>query len=176
MMTATVWRTCPSCGASFEQPDDPGRKRVYCSRACQQAAYRTRKQHAASNGPRGGQNRNSRDGRGEQRAHDDGWSSRHSGSTTGGSRSNGGHSRSRAGDSRSNGGENRSSGGQYGSWSGPRPGAAGSSGARPGDTPEQARARRRMEALIRKAASTPFPAEAAACRAKAEQLRLHHRL
>ncbi len=39
-MTATIWRTCPSCGSSFEQPDDPGRKRVYCSRACQQAAYR----------------------------------------------------------------------------------------------------------------------------------------
>ncbi len=41
-MTATIWRTCPSCGAGFEQPDDPGRKRVYCSRACQQAAYRAR--------------------------------------------------------------------------------------------------------------------------------------
>ena len=37
-MTATIWRTCPSCGTSFEQPNDPGRKRVYCSRACQQAA------------------------------------------------------------------------------------------------------------------------------------------
>jgi hypothetical protein len=37
-----IWRTCPSCGSSFEQPDDPGRKRVYCSRACQQAAYRAR--------------------------------------------------------------------------------------------------------------------------------------
>jgi hypothetical protein len=42
---------------------------------------------------------------------------------------------------------------------------------RPGDTPEQARARRRYEALLRKAASTTFPAEAAACRIKAEQLR-----
>jgi hypothetical protein len=40
--TATIWRTCPVCGASFEQPDDPGRKRVYCSRACQQAAHRAR--------------------------------------------------------------------------------------------------------------------------------------
>jgi hypothetical protein len=27
---------------TFEQPDDPGRKRIYCSRACQQAAYRAR--------------------------------------------------------------------------------------------------------------------------------------
>jgi hypothetical protein len=46
-MTATIWRTCPSCGAGFEQPDDPGRKRVYCSRACQQAAYRARQRTGA---------------------------------------------------------------------------------------------------------------------------------
>ena len=46
-MTATIWRTCPSCGSSFEQPDDPGRKRVYCSRACQQAAYRARQRTSA---------------------------------------------------------------------------------------------------------------------------------
>jgi hypothetical protein len=41
-MTATIWRTCPSCLGSFGQPEGPGRKRVYCSRACQQAAYRQR--------------------------------------------------------------------------------------------------------------------------------------
>jgi hypothetical protein len=46
-MTATIWRTCPSCYGSFEQPDDPGRKRVYCSRACQQAAYRARQRTSA---------------------------------------------------------------------------------------------------------------------------------
>jgi hypothetical protein len=46
-VTATIWRTCPSCGGSFEQPDDPGRKRVYCSRACQQAAYRARQRTSA---------------------------------------------------------------------------------------------------------------------------------
>ena len=46
-MTATIWRTCPSCGVGFEQPDDPGRKRVYCSRACQQAAYRARQRTSA---------------------------------------------------------------------------------------------------------------------------------
>jgi hypothetical protein len=34
-MIATIWRTCPSCFGSFEQPDDPGRRRDYCSRACQ---------------------------------------------------------------------------------------------------------------------------------------------
>ena len=49
-MTATIWRTCPSCYASFEQPDDPGRKRVYCSRACQQAAYRARQRTSAGTG------------------------------------------------------------------------------------------------------------------------------
>jgi hypothetical protein len=46
-MTATIWRTCPSYFGSFEQPDDPGRKRVYCSRACQQAAYRARQRASA---------------------------------------------------------------------------------------------------------------------------------
>jgi Protein of unknown function (DUF2786) len=30
-MTAAIWRTCLSCYASFEQPGDPGRKRVYCA-------------------------------------------------------------------------------------------------------------------------------------------------
>jgi hypothetical protein len=50
-MTATIWRTCLSCGASFEQPDNSGRKRVYCSRACQQAAYRARQRHSASQRP-----------------------------------------------------------------------------------------------------------------------------
>jgi hypothetical protein len=46
-VTATIWRTCPSCGVSFEQPDDPSCKRVYCSRAYQQAAYRAR-QHVGA--------------------------------------------------------------------------------------------------------------------------------
>jgi hypothetical protein len=46
-MTATIWRTCPSCGGGFEQPDDPGRKRIYCSRACQQAAYRARQRSSS---------------------------------------------------------------------------------------------------------------------------------
>jgi hypothetical protein len=58
--TATTWRTCPTCGASFEQPDDPGRKRVYCSRACQQAAYRARRCSGADQRHRGGQRRTGR--------------------------------------------------------------------------------------------------------------------
>jgi hypothetical protein len=56
-MTATIWRTCPSCGAGFEQPDDPGRKRVYCSRACQQAAYRARQRTSAGQHPSSRQDR-----------------------------------------------------------------------------------------------------------------------
>lgn len=46
-MTATIWRSYPSYGSSFEQPDDPGRKQVYCSRACQRAAYRSRQRTSA---------------------------------------------------------------------------------------------------------------------------------
>jgi hypothetical protein len=39
----TIYRTCPTCGRSFGQPDDPGRKRRFCSAACKQAVYRARK-------------------------------------------------------------------------------------------------------------------------------------
>jgi endogenous inhibitor of DNA gyrase (YacG/DUF329 family) len=38
-----IYRTCPACGRSFAQPDDPGRKRRFCSDVCKQAAYRARK-------------------------------------------------------------------------------------------------------------------------------------
>jgi hypothetical protein len=41
----TIRTTCAHCGARFEQPDDPGRKRRFCSAACKQAAYRARKRH-----------------------------------------------------------------------------------------------------------------------------------
>jgi hypothetical protein len=64
-MTVTIWRTCPSCFGSFEQPDDPGRKRVYCSRACQQAAYRARQRTSAGQQRTGRQDWHS--GRQEQR-------------------------------------------------------------------------------------------------------------
>jgi hypothetical protein len=39
----TIHSECEHCGAGFEQPDDPGRKRRFCSAACKQAAYRARK-------------------------------------------------------------------------------------------------------------------------------------
>ena len=66
-MTATIWRTCPSCGAGFEQPDDPGRKRVYCSRACQQAAYRARQRTSAGQRHSAGQQRTGREDQRRQR-------------------------------------------------------------------------------------------------------------
>jgi endogenous inhibitor of DNA gyrase (YacG/DUF329 family) len=43
MDVRTIYLTCPACGRRFGQPDDPGRKRRFCSDACKQAAYRARK-------------------------------------------------------------------------------------------------------------------------------------
>jgi hypothetical protein len=43
MKVRVIYRTCPACGRRFGQPDDPGRKRRFCSDACKQAAYRARK-------------------------------------------------------------------------------------------------------------------------------------
>jgi endogenous inhibitor of DNA gyrase (YacG/DUF329 family) len=43
MDVRVIYRTCPTCGHRFGQPDDPGRKRRFCSDACKQAAYRQRK-------------------------------------------------------------------------------------------------------------------------------------
>jgi hypothetical protein len=65
---ATIWRTCPSCGGSFEQPDDPGRRRVYCSRACQQAAYRARQRQ--DTGHSSGQQRTGRQDQRQDRRED----------------------------------------------------------------------------------------------------------
>ena len=42
-----IWRDCEHCGREFSQPDDPGRKRRFCSDACKQAAYRARKRARA---------------------------------------------------------------------------------------------------------------------------------
>lgn len=37
-----ITTTCMCCGVTFQQPNDPGRKRVYCSSACRQRVYRAR--------------------------------------------------------------------------------------------------------------------------------------
>lgn len=38
----TVETVCKACGRVFLQAEDPGRRREYCRRACQQRAYRQR--------------------------------------------------------------------------------------------------------------------------------------
>jgi predicted dehydrogenase len=161
-MTATIWRTCPSCGSSFEQPDDPGRKRVYCSRACQQAAYRARQRTSA--GQRhssGGQ----RTGRQDRREH---WrSERHE------------QRYQRPRSERPGAGQRHH---QRQDWQEqyhqrrPPPGSA--NGQRPSATggDDLARIQRIIAALLRKAVATSFPHEAAACREKAEALRVKYGL
>jgi hypothetical protein len=151
-MTATIWRTCPSCGAGFEQPDDPGRKRVYCSRACQQAAYRARQRTSA------GQHTGRQDWRSqshEQRRQ-----------RAGSERPGAGQRHHRRQDQHTGQREQRRP--PPGSANGQRPGA--------GSGDELARIRRIIAALLRKAAATSFPHEAAACREKAEALRAKYGL
>jgi hypothetical protein len=156
-VTATIWRTCPSCGASFEQPDDPGRKRVYCSRACQQAAYRARQRHSTGQRQSGGQQRTGRQDRRSQ-SHEQ----RHRGA--GSERAGAGQRQQRR--------QDQHTGQQQ------RPSAGGANGHRAGATSgdELARIRRIIAALLRKAAATTFPHEAAACRDKAEALRVKYGL
>lgn len=38
----TIYTQCRACGVHFGQPNDPGRKRVFCSSACRQRDYRAR--------------------------------------------------------------------------------------------------------------------------------------
>jgi len=155
-MTATIWRTCPSCGSSFEQPDDPGRKRVYCSRACQQAAYRARQRTSAGqHSGRQDRRQDWRSGRHEQR-------------------------RQRPDSERPGAGQRQHQrqdqhSGQRGQR---RPPPHGANGQRPGAASgdDLARIRRIIAALLRKAAATSFPHEAAACREKAEALRAKYGL
>ena len=151
-MTATIWRTCPSCNASFEQPDDPGRKRVYCSRACQQAAYRARQRTSA--GQRSGRQdwRSDRQEQRRQRPRSErpGAGQRH-------------HQRQDSHDQQHH--QRRPT---PHSANGQRPGA--------GSGDDLARIRRIIAALLRKAAATSYPHEAAACREKAEALRAKYGL
>jgi hypothetical protein len=151
-MTATIWRTCPSCGTSFEQPDDPGRKRVYCSRACQQAAYRARQRTSA------GQRSSRQDRRQDWR------SERHE------------QRRQRAGSERSGAGQRHDE--RHEQRRQRRPPPHNANGHRPGagSGDDLARIRRIIAALLRKAAATSFPHEAAACREKAEALRAKYGL
>ena len=143
-----IYRTCPTCGHRFGQPDDPGRKRRFCSDACKQAAYRTAS--APPNRPAGGLRRRppaapAKNTPVHPRACSDPpaaapcWPQPPQPLLRGLQRASRGAHRP------------------------PRPG-------RPD------RARRRYDGLHAKAASTGFPEEADACRTKAEQLRAKYRL
>jgi Protein of unknown function (DUF2786) len=151
-MTATIWRACPSCGASFEQPDDPGRKRVYCSRACQQAAYRARQRTSA------GQHSGRQDQRQDWR------SQSHR------------QRRQRPGSGRPGAGQRHHQ--HTGQRDQRQPPPHSANGQRPtaGSGDDLARIRRIIAALLRKAAATSFPHEAAACGEKAEALRVKYGL
>jgi hypothetical protein len=140
MDVRVIYRTCPTCGHRFAQPDDPGRKRRFCSDACKQAAYRARKRaHDDARRQREEQARRARD-RARRRPPPHAGRSRPAGPYCG------------------------TCGGHRGPHTFHHDQAA------------HDRARRRYDGLHAKAASTGFPEEADACRAKAEQLRTKYGL
>jgi hypothetical protein len=132
----------PQLRQRLRAADDPGRKRVYCSRACQQAAYRARQRTSA------GQYRSRQDRRQDWR------SERHQ----------------RPGSERPGAGQRHDEHRQQHQQRRPPPHSA--NGHQPGaaSSDDLARIRRIIAALLRKAAATSFPHEAAACREKAEAL------
>jgi hypothetical protein len=147
MDVRVIYRTCPTCGRRFDQPDDPGRKRRFCSDACKQAASRARKRASE-------QARQRAEEEGRRRAREDARRARD---------------------------RTRRTPPPHAGTSRPGPYCAGCDGHRGPHTVhhDQAahdRARRRYDGLHAKANSTGFPEEAAACRAKAEQLRTKYGL
>ena len=157
MDVRVIYRTCPACGRSFGQPDDPGRKRRFCSDACKQAAYRRRKRQAE-------QQRRYREWasqqREEQRRREDARRQREEQA----------RQRQRAHRPPPHAGSSRP-----GSFCGACGGHRGPHTTHH-DQAAHERARRRYDGLSAKADSTGFPEEAAACRAKAEQLRAKYGL
>jgi hypothetical protein len=147
-----IWRDCEYCGREFSQPDDPGRKRRFCADACKQAAYRARKRHA-DQARRRAEEDAARRAREERRR-----------------REEQARQRQRAHRPPPHAGSSRP---------GPFCGACGGHRGPHTAHHDQAahdRARRRYEGLRVKAAATGFAEEAAACRAKAEQLRAKYGL
>jgi hypothetical protein len=147
MDVRVIYRICPTCGRRFGQPDDPGRKRRFCSDACKQAAYRARKRASDQARQRAQEDEARRAREDARRARD----------------------RSRrpppphAGTSRP-----RPYCAGCGGHRGPHTVHH--------DQTAHDRARRRYDGLHAKADSTGFPEEAAACREKAEQLRAKYGL
>ena len=146
-MTATIWRAGPSCGSSFEQPDDPGRKCIYCSRACQQAAYCARQRTSA------GQHSGRQDQRQDWRSQSHGQRHQRPCSERPGAGQRH-HQHTGQRDQR-----RRLPGNANGQW--------------PGDASgdELMSIRRIIVGLLRKVAAPSFLHEAAACREKAEAMR-----
>jgi hypothetical protein len=147
-----IWRDCEHCGREFSQADDPGRKRRYCADACKQAAYRAHTRRAEQ-ARRRAEEEAARRTREERRR-----------------REEQARQRARAHRPPPHAGSSRP---------GPFCGACGGHRGPHTTHHDQAaheRARRRYEGLRAKAAATGFAEEAAACRAKAEQLRAKYGL
>jgi len=148
--STTIYQDCEYCGVEFGQPDDPGRKRRFCSNACRQAAYRARV-------------RNARRAR-EEREREEAW---HRAEEEARRAREEDRRRRRARQDRQP--PPHPGRGRPQSWCGPCGGDRGPHTFHH-DNVAHERARRRYEALCRKAAVTNFAYEAEACRAKAEQL------
>ena len=149
MKVRVIYRTCPACGRRFGQPDDPGRKRRFCSDACKQAAYRARKrerEQARKRAEDDARRRAREEEARRQRARTRRTPPPHAGTSRPGAYCAG-----------------------CGGHRGPHT-------VLHHDQPAHDRARRRYDGLHAKAASTGFPEEAAACRTKAEQLRAKYGL
>jgi len=146
MVTAPswIWTQCEHCGAEFGQPYDPGRRRRFCSGACRTAAYRARKRRQQ-------QEQQSQEQR--HRANEDQ------------ARRQRERARARSQQPPPHAGTSRP-----GTWCDPCGGMRGPHTYHHDDAAHQ-RAGRRWEGLHAKAASTSFPHEADACRAKADALR-----
>jgi hypothetical protein len=148
-MVATIYTDCAHCGATFAQPDDPGRKRRFCSGACRTAAYRARKRHQDQ--AEHERQRRAHEQARRQREHED--------------QERRQRQRARAHQPPPHAGTSR-----------PRVFCGACGGLRAThtyhhDDAAHERARRRYDGLRAKAASTTYGPEAAACTAKAEQLR-----
>jgi cell division protein FtsN len=176
MVTAPswIWTDCEHCGSEFGQPDDPGRKRRFCSGACRTAAYRARKrrqrqeqqrqEQQRQEQQRQEQQRQEQQRQEQQRQEQQRQEQRRRTSDDAGSRQRE-RARQRASQPPPHAGTSRS-----GTWCGPCGGVHGPHTFHHDDA-THTRAWRRYEGLKAKAASTSYPHEADACQAKAESLR-----
>ncbi len=143
-MVTSIYTDCAHCGATFTQPNDPGRKRRFCSGACRTAAYRARKRRQEQDRERQRQEQ-------RRRAYED--------------QAHRQRERARSHQPPPHAGTSRP-----GTWCGPCGGVRGPHTYHHDDAAHQ-RAWRRYEGLRAKAASTSSPHEADACRAKADAMR-----